>query len=131
MKGKIFFGIAGVFFLAAFTFQQPKPWNVPDKAAKTANPVKSGSESLSTGKSLWQQHCASCHGKAGLGDGNKAGQLKTSLTDFSKSDYQSQSDGTLFYKISEGRDEMPTYKKKIPDPDDIWSVINYTRTFKK
>jgi mono/diheme cytochrome c family protein len=132
MKGKVLIGLAAIFFLsAAFTLQQPKPWPVPDNAAKVKNPVKPGGESNSAGKALWQEHCSPCHGKAGAGDGNKAAQLKTTLTDFSKPDYQSQSDGTLFYKISEGRDEMPTYKKKIPDPDDIWNLVNYTRTFKK
>jgi mono/diheme cytochrome c family protein len=132
MKGSSVFIVAGIFILTAgFKFDQAKPWPVPDKAAKTPNPVKTSSESVSSGKALWSQHCSSCHGKAGLGDGSKAAQLKTPLTDFSKSDVQSQSDGTLFYKIVEGRDEMPGFKKKIPDADDIWSVVNFMRTLKK
>jgi len=126
--------IIGVLLLFAAVFmsmQQPKPWPVPDKAAKTANPVQSNPESVAAGKALWQQHCASCHGKTGKGDGNKAAQLKTPLVDFSSSEYQSQTDGTIFYKTSEGRDEMPTFKKKIPESADIWDIVNYTRTFKK
>src|ERR1022692_3393921 len=95
--------------------QQPKPWPVPEKDAKAVNPVKSGPESISAGKSLWNLHCASCHGKTGLGDGNKAAQLKTQPGDFSKASTQSQSDGSLFYKIAEGRDDMPSFKKKIAD----------------
>lgn len=116
----------------AFTLiQQPKPWPVPDKIAKTPNPVKSNSESISSGKALYNLHCASCHGKKGMGDGSKAAQLKTTPQDMSKSDLQSQSDGALFYKISEGRDDMPSFKKKIPDAEEIWSVVNFVRTFKK
>jgi mono/diheme cytochrome c family protein len=116
----------------AFTLiQQPKPWPVPDKVAKTPNPVKSNSESISAGKALYNLHCSSCHGKKGLGDGSKAAQLKTTPQDMSKADLQSQSDGALFYKISEGRDDMPSFKKKIPDAEDIWSVVNFVRTFKK
>jgi len=45
--------------------------------------------------------------------------------------FQSQSDGSLFYKTSEGRDDMPSFKKKIPDQDDIWNLVNYVRTLKK
>jgi len=117
---------------AAFTAeQQPKPWPVPDKNAKTANPVKSNAESLATGKSLWNLHCASCHGKKGLGDGSKSAQLKTQPDDMSKAGVQSQSDGSLFYKIAEGRDDMPSFKKKIPDQEDLWSVVNYIRTLKQ
>lgn len=113
------------------TIQQPKPWPVPDKNAKMANPVKSNSESISAGKALWNLHCSSCHGKKGLGDGSKAAQLKTTPQDMSKSDVQGQSDGALFYKISEGRDDMPSFKKKIPDAEDIWSLVVFVRTLKK
>jgi len=124
--------VSGLVLLAAgFTAtQQPKPWPVPDKAAKTANPVKSNQESIAAGKSLWGQHCGSCHGKTGKGDGNKAAQLKTPLVDFATTDYQSQTDGTLFYKTEEGRDEMPSFKKKIPDDEERWSLVNYIRTIK-
>ena len=124
--------LAASFLSIAFKAdQQPKPWPVPDKNAKMTNPVKSSAESISAGKALWAQHCASCHGKQGLGDGNKAAQLKTQPGDFSKSTTQSQSDGSLFYKISEGRDDMPSFKKKIPDQEDIWNLVVFVRTLKK
>ncbi len=115
----------------AFTFDQAKPWPVPDKNAKTANPVKAVAASIAEGKSLWSQHCASCHGKTGLGDGSKAAQLKTEVSDFSKAAFQSQTDGSLFYKVSEGREDMPAFKKKIPDQEEIWSLVNFMRTLKK
>ncbi|MCR8558539.1 cytochrome c [Mucilaginibacter sp. BJC16-A38] len=116
----------------AFTsIQQTKPWPVPEKSAKMANAVKSSKQSIADGKSLWNLHCASCHGKTGLGDGSKAAQLKTQPEDMTKAALQSQSDGSLFYKISEGRDDMPSFKKKIPDADDIWNVVNYIRSLKK
>ena len=113
------------------TIQQPKPWPVPEKNAKMANPVKSNAESISAGKALWNLHCASCHGKKGLGDGSKAAQLKTTPQDMTVASFQSQSDGSLYYKISEGRVDMPSFKKKLPDPEDIWNLVVYVRTFKK
>jgi mono/diheme cytochrome c family protein len=116
--------------LFSFTFFQAKPWNVPDAAAKKANPVKSDGESIQTGKELWAKHCQSCHGKKGAGDGTKAAELETEMQDFAKDVVQKQPDGALFYKISEGRDEMPTFKKKIQDESDIWSLVNYMRTLK-
>jgi mono/diheme cytochrome c family protein len=110
---------------------QAKPWAVPDAAKNKVNPVKSDAASIATGKALYNQHCKSCHGTKGAGDGPKAAQLKTEPGDFSKSDTQAQTDGSLFYKTSEGRDDMPSFKKKIPDTDERWSIINYMRTFKK
>jgi mono/diheme cytochrome c family protein len=135
MKSKLLLAVTvvavGSIGLAFTSVQQTKPWPVPDKDAKIANPVKSNAESIAAGKALYSQHCASCHGKKGLGDGNKAAQLKTQPEDMSQSKLQSQTDGALFYKINAGRDDMPSFKKKIPDAEDVWSVINYVRTFKK
>ena len=95
------------------------------------NPVAADATSISEGKALYSTHCKSCHGTKGLGDGNKAAQLKTDPGDFSKADFQSQSDGALYYKTTEGRDDMPSFKKKIPDADERWSVVNFMRTLKK
>jgi mono/diheme cytochrome c family protein len=112
--------------------QQPKaPWVVPDKLSKTVNPVKSDAASLKEGKELWGKHCQSCHGKTGLGDGPKAEQLKTEPGNFTLATTQQQSDGAIFYKISEGRNDMPSFKKKIPEEEDIWNTINYMRTLRK
>ena len=66
-----------------------------------------------------------------MGDGSKAAQLKTEAGDFSKSIVQNQTDGELFYKISEGRDDMPNFKKKMPEADERWSLVNFMRTLKK
>ncbi len=117
--------------LFSFTVYQVKPWPVPDKYVKMTNPVKSDAESIKAGKALWTKHCASCHGKTGLGDGTKAEQLETPMENLTSAEIQKQSDGSMFYKISEGRDEMPTFKKKIPDEEEIWQLVNFIRSLKK
>ena len=123
-------GIAVV--ILAFQDQKPPaPWPVADAAKNKKNPVAANSESLATGKELWNTHCKSCHGAKGMGDGSKAAQLKTEPGDFSKTDVQSQTDGDFFYKLSEGRDDMPGFKKKLQDADERWSLVNYMRTLKK
>lgn len=111
--------------------EQQKPWPVPEAAKNKQNPVPATAESIATGKSLYSTHCKSCHGTKGLGDGSKAAQLKTEPGNFSTTEFQSQTDGSLMYKTTEGRDDMPSFKKKIPDADDRWSIVNYMRTFKK
>jgi mono/diheme cytochrome c family protein len=123
----------GLLFLgtASFTVLAGDPWNVPDKYNKMANPLKGDAAATAAGKEIWAKHCQSCHGKSGKGDGPKAAQLKTLPDDFTKASFQGQTDGALFYKTSEGRDDMPSFKKKLPEQEDVWSVINYMRTFKK
>ena len=127
----ILFTVIFVTVLMAFVPRTANdPWPVPDKYKNMPNPVKSDATSIATGKELYMQHCKSCHGTKGKGDGPKAAQLDTESGDFTKSDFQKQTDGALFYKSSEGRKDMPSFKKKIADQNDIWSVINYIRTLK-
>jgi len=117
------------FMLVGFISKQTQqPWPVPDKFVKMANPVKADAASIAEGKELYTKHCASCHGKKGKGDGSKAAQLDTECGDFTSADFAKQTDGSLFYKTSEGRKDMPSYKKKIPEQNEIWSVVNYVRT---
>src|SRR6185295_10092470 len=110
----LFAGILIFSMVTGFTsLQEKKPWPVPDNYKAMKNPVASNAESIAEGKTLYGTHCKSCHGVKGLGDGSKAAQLKTEPGNFSTADFQAQSDGALFYKTSEGRDDMPSFKKKV------------------
>jgi len=131
MKSKVLFPVMlliAIVATLAFTLdeQDSKPWPVPDNYKTMKNPVKFDK---SAAAAVYSKHCKSCHGKDGLGDGPKAAQLDTPSGDFSTDGFQAQSDGALFYKTLEGRDDMPSYKKKIPDQDDIWQLVHYMRTF--
>lgn len=119
--------------LYSFTqLDQSKEWVVPESAKKVKNPTdKTDKENMSIGKSLYAKHCQSCHGKEGYGDGPKAKELKGEVGDFSTAEFQSQTDGALFYKITTGRDDMSAFDKKIPDAEDRWIIINYIRTLKQ
>ncbi|MBN2520619.1 MAG: c-type cytochrome [Bacteroidales bacterium] len=117
--------------LSSFSIMQqkmPKPWAVPAEYKNMKNPVAADAESINIGKGLYNKHCASCHGKKGLGDGVKARPLETFPGDLSSEEYKKQTDGEHFYKSKFGRDEMPSYEGKIPD-EDIWHMVNFMRTF--
>ena len=130
----IFLSAVLVFFVLSVTAQdekpQAKPWPVPDEFKNMPNPVQKNKASEKTGMTLYIKHCASCHGKAGLGDGVKSRTLKDFAGDFSGSYYQDQTDGEHFYKTKFGRGEMPKYEGKLSD-EEIWHTVNYMRTFRK
>ncbi len=123
-----FFGLFLMAFVTKSSFQAE--WKVPDADKNKVNPLKGDAASVATGKTLYNTHCKSCHGTKGKGDGPKAAQLDTESGDFTKASFQSQTDGSLFYKTKVGRKDMPSYKTKIPDANDMWAVVNYMRTFK-
>ncbi len=118
------------FALYSFTSMVQEEWKVPEKYEKMKNPTDPTVD-LDIGKSLYNKHCKSCHGKEGYGDGTKADEVEGDLGDFSTAKFQAQSDGAIFYKSYIGRDDMPNYEKKIPEVEDMWLVVNYVRTLKE
>ena len=129
---KVIFTIAAFLSFGLYSFiivKQDSVWVVPDAANKMTNPTNAvDEEDLAIGKSLYAKHCKSCHGKEGYGDGPKAEELESDPGDFSTEEFQAQTDGALFYKTTEGRDDMPKFDKKLPDDEDRWLIINYMRT---
>ena len=106
--------VAASMFIFSFNYlPNLGDWVIPAKYTHMKNPTdKNDKEGISVGKSLYMKHCKSCHGKTGLGDGTKADELDTPCGDFS-TDLSDQTDGELFYKIKSGKDDMPSFEKKI------------------
>lgn len=100
-------------------------WVAPERAARQANPSTPTAGTISRGRSLYLRECEKCHGKAGHGDGPQAAFLLSKPFDLASAKVQAQSDGALFYKVTEGRDQMPRTKLNEPDR---WAVITYLRT---
>ena len=121
---------AFAFVLYSFTTVVQEKWVVPEKYVNMKNPTDPKTD-LNVGKSLYDKHCKSCHGKEGYGDGPKANEMKGDLGDFSSAEFHKQTDGELFYKTSFGRDDMPEFTKKMPDDEDRWLIVNYMRKLKK
>ena len=117
----------GAFFCAFTMQQQVKKWDAPASAKSIKNPSKASAESLAEGKTLYAKHCKSCHGVKGKGDGPKAENLDVSCKDFTKPDFKKQSDGEIYWKVTNGRDPMPTFKSKASD-DERWELVNYIKT---
>ena len=117
-----------VFTLVLVSFTVPQDdWEVPAKYKNMENKY-AGEDEDEIGEDLYKQHCRSCHGKEGYGDGSKAKELDTEMRDITVEEVQGQTDGELYYKAIIGRDEMPNFEKKIRDDEDRWMVINYLRS---
>jgi mono/diheme cytochrome c family protein len=122
--------IIGSFILFSMTSLKntvQEPWEVPAKYQKLENPFVSDADAENIGRELYSKHCKSCHGTKGKGDGPKAEGLDTPIGDFTSSDFKNQTDGSLYYKTVFGRDDMPSFEKKIPDEQDRWLIVNYLK----
>ncbi|MBN8836165.1 MAG: c-type cytochrome [Sphingobacteriia bacterium] len=114
---------------SAFLFQQ-KEWKAPASADAKKNPLANDAGTIAAGKTVYVKECQSCHGKTGKGDGPSAKDLDIPAGNFTLAATQGQSDGALFWKISEGRKPMPSFKKKLNETQ-IWQSVVYMRTLKK
>ena len=101
-------------------------WKAPADAKKTKNPVKG----VGNAKKSSETNCSSCHGATGKGDGAASAALPPPKpADWTSEKVQKQTDGELFWKISNGRGAMPPWKH-LPEKE-RWELVNYLRSLKK
>ena len=126
--------MVGSFVLMSFSLNNDGPnptqerWHAPASAKNVKNPY-SGKSSISEGKSIYKTRCTVCHGEKGKGDGPAGKALKPPAADHSAPLVQDQTDGELYWKISEGRGPMVSWKLILSE-EDRWNVVNYLRTLK-
>jgi mono/diheme cytochrome c family protein len=127
---RLFIGATAVVLTAAIGYAQ-NSWVIPAGGADEKNPKAVNADMLKQGATLFSANCERCHGKTGVGDGPDGDptNLPADLTDPFRAPLNP--DGTLFYKITNGKgNEMPSFKSKMT-PDEIWSVVEYIKTLRK
>ncbi len=102
-------------------------WEVPEEYENMRNPYSGVSDDDQIGEELYGLYCLTCHGETGKGDGVNASLIETNVADFSTDSFKKQSDGSLYYKIATGRNEMPSFERIITEEEDLWFVVNYIR----
>lgn len=100
-------------------------WMAPKEAAQQQNPVVPDENSLRSGKMLYQDNCAACHGDPIQGLKAEQTGLETDTPNL-KVRLKNHSDGDFFWKINEGRGDMPSFKGELSDKEK-WQIINYIR----
>lgn len=100
-------------------------WRAPEEARAVPNPVKSTPESVARGQTLYEKSCTKCHGPQGRGDGKMAKALARKPADLTLR-LPLQSDGEIFWKVTQGKSPMPSFKKDLT-ANQRWDVVNYLR----
>lgn len=101
-------------------------WIVPQEFRLRLSPFEFSEASAEAGRTIYTANCLSCHGNPGRN--NFLRSLNPQPGDPASEEYQSNSDGEIFYKVSEGRGQMPGFKNVLSQTD-IWNVVSYVRTF--
>jgi mono/diheme cytochrome c family protein len=110
--------------------QAPKKWVAPAAADQLKNPLFGDANSVKEGKKLYIANCSPCHGNGGKGDGIAAASVNPKPADHTSAVIQKETDGSLYWKLTEGRSPMPSYKQILTDAQ-RWQLINFIRTLAK
>ena len=105
-----------------------EPYQSLADLAKVNNPIPASKGSIEQGKLVFYQYCAACHGN-GNGQGPAAQYAGRSVADLTAANVKKESDGVLFWKITEGNipRPMPEFRAFLTK-EDVWNIINYIRT---
>jgi mono/diheme cytochrome c family protein len=125
-------GVAALLAAAGSAVWAQGEWKAPADAKNMKNPradKKADKPALAAAKKNIDTNCQSCHG-SGKGDGPAAAALPPPKpADWTSAKVGKETDGELFWKISNGRGAMPPWKH-LPE-NDRWDIVNYIRTLQK
>ena len=126
--GALICGISAWVVLAAEPPATTQPAaTVPAREARRKNPIPADDGSRATGKRIYTGNCEPCHGANGKGGGSVAKLLDLPPADLTDVKYSKDSDGTLYWRISNGHRPMPKFDNTLPE-ESRWNVVNYLRT---
>jgi hypothetical protein len=100
-------------------------WIVPDDKKGKLSTFQFDDNTRKAGEKIYSINCMSCHGTPGKGNYLK---LVPPPGDPATDKIQHNSDGEIFYKVINGRGQMPSFKNSL-ESNEIWHVISFLRSF--
>lgn len=120
--------MAALFMLSiAVNRVSAQAWIVPDDQKGEMATFKFTGEVVEKGAAIFAKTCQSCHGVPTKANWAK---IVPEPGDPATEKFAKNSDGELFYKISNGRGPMPQFKNILSE-EERWTVIAYLRSFHK
>ena len=105
-------------------------WLSPAQSAAKKNPIAPTQDSIAAGQKIYSKTCLMCHGKSGDADGPAVIELNIHPAKLSDPQLNTESDGSLFWKITTGNKPMPAFGRRLSETD-RWNLVNYIRTIPK
>jgi mono/diheme cytochrome c family protein len=110
--------------------QKAQRWEAPASANELKNPFKGDAASVVEGKKIFVATCAVCHGETGKGNGAASVALMPHPANFLSIEIENESDGSIFWKLTEGKPPMASYKTLLTD-DQRWKLVTFIRNLEE
>jgi len=101
-------------------------WKAPRKADNLKSPLQNNLLAEQKGKEIYNLYCLSCHGQYGFGDGGAGASFERKPSNFHNEKVKAQSNGAIYWKIANGRTNMPAFKDVLTE-EQRWQVVSYIR----
>jgi hypothetical protein len=111
--------------LRMFNDLSAQEWVVPPDKAEVLSPFKFSDETRQAGATLYATYCKQCHGDPSKGN---VIALVPPPPDPASPQMQNNTDGGIFYKVTEGRGPMLSFKNTLT-AFNIWNIISFIRSF--
>jgi len=121
--------VLSLLFISSLSITAQEKWIAPESSNAIESPITNTSEAISNGQKMYKNLCVACHGVVGKGDGVAAAGLIPKPTDFTSHDFQKQTSGAMFWKLSKGRGVMASYETMLSEKE-RWEVISYLKSLK-
>jgi mono/diheme cytochrome c family protein len=120
--------IAVIWCLILFpSFARGQDWTVPEDKKGRLSTFPFSEETRKEGEKLYTVNCMSCHGNPGKGNYLA---LVPPPGDPATEKIQRNRDGEIFYKVTVGKGQMPSFRSVLTT-DEIWKTVSYIRSFNK
>lgn len=116
----MFFGSNGIIA------QENNNWIAPAHSTNIKNPFAGNARATAEGKLIYNQMCVLCHGLKGKGNGQAGLSLEKKPANFLALKVINQTDGNIFWKITNGKAPMAAYEELLTE-DQRWKLVNYIR----
>jgi mono/diheme cytochrome c family protein len=107
-----------------------EPFVAPAWADTIKNPIGTSPEIIAKGEEIYNLYCFACHGETGYGDGAAGGAMGVKPANFHDPKFSKQKDGTIFWKLTNGKGNMPPFKEILKE-EQRWQLIAYLKEFGK
>ena len=119
--------VLAIFFMNGMALAQSSDWKAPPTAVNRPNPVPVNPTTIAMGQKLYVGNCMMCHGQSGKGDGPGGAALEKKPADLGARIRSGETDGELFWKISEGRSPMISWKGSLSETQ-RWALVVYIKS---
>ena len=115
-------------FLAGMALAMAQSWEAPEEARAVPNPLEPSPAVVAEGEALFQKQCTMCHGDGLKGDGSAVQVFGVQPPDLSTVEARERlTDGEIFYKITVGKNPMPSMKSRLSE-EERWKVVVFVRS---